>query len=152
MFARSTACRDRVGRTSKPETSTSCRCYSRTSMLAGFRSRCAIPARQRRSMTSIPSSIIASLTSTSTSVCAFAKKLVTSSRGRYGTTHPYFMARLATATKAIEAAELAFDRQMSITCWDLPRHGKMGMVCVACSLKEADAIHHDAVGDAASAR
>jgi hypothetical protein len=113
-----------------------------------------------------------------------------------GTTHPYFMAQLATkgaydvgtgelvaggeprsyvgsdnlkraayrnltpaaAIQAIEGAGLAFDRQTltGVTLHllgTLPEHGKMGMVCIAESLDEADALHHDAVGalDAASA-
>ena len=44
MLARSTACRHGVGRTSENATSISRAVPSRTRMLAGFTSRCAIPA------------------------------------------------------------------------------------------------------------
>jgi hypothetical protein len=84
MLARSTACRQGVGRTSVKNTSISNMRPSRTSRLAGLMSRWASPAAHSLLMIDRPSSITWSSTVASPSSVAPAKNSVTSRYSRSG--------------------------------------------------------------------
>src|SRR4029077_1984833 len=140
MLARSTACRQGLGRASAKATSISNMWPSRTSRLPGLTSRCASPASHSLRMIPRPSSMTPSSTSASLSSTAPAKNSVTSRYSRVW----------GELDKAVRAGAgqpgVAHDAQRVVLLLHQPPHGIERFLVLQLAVKQLPAELVPAVG------